>query len=156
MATNSKREQILVAVVNNIEDIPAISVVKRMRPAFADLENVAHTEIPLVAVVGKLPAPVQKRSGRQTGIIDKFLSDLEVELYCYALENVEPDTKVSDLSDDLWSKLYSDPTLITDAYPKGLALWLNIRPEVQVGFWDPYIVFKMICTYQYVHDTGGI
>lgn len=156
MATNSKREQILEKLVDLIEDIPAISTVQRVRPAFTDLENFAGPQFPMVAVVGKLPSPLPHVAGRRTGLHDQFISALEIELYCYALENVEPDSKISDLADDLWAKLHSDPTLITDDYPGGLTLEVRISPEVQVGIWDPYIVFKMTCTYKYVHGTGGI
>lgn len=156
MANNSKREQIIEALKTNVEDIPAITEVTRVRPNFTDLENFAGTQLPLVSLVGKLPKPVPHKAGRRTGLHDKFISDLDVELYCYALENVNPDSKVSDLADDLWVKIHSDPTLITTAYPEGLALQVIILPEIQVGIWDPYVVFKMTCTYQYVHDTGGI
>lgn len=156
MAANSKRELIILELVNNIEDISSINTVERVRPNFADLGNFAETQLPLVAVVGKLPKPVPKRSGRQTGIVDKFISDLEIDLFCYAMENVNPDSKVSDLADDLWAKIHSDPTLITDDYLKGLTLQVDVMPEIQVGIWDPYVVFKMVCIYKYVHTIGGI
>jgi len=156
MAENSKRELIILELISNLEDISSINAVERIRPSFADLGNFADTQLPLVAVVGKLPKPVPKRSGRTTGKMDKFISDLEIDLFCYAMDNVNPDSKVSDLADDLWTKIYSDPTLITDDYPKGLTLEVVVMPEIQVGIWDPYVVFKMVCTYKYIHGTGGI
>jgi len=156
MAINSKREQILEALENNINDIPAIVKVKRVQLAFADLENFAGTQLPLVAVVGKLPSPSPHRAGRSTGLHDKFISTLTIELFCYAMDNVNPDTLVSNLADDLWAKIHSDTTLITEAYPKGLTLEVVVSPEVTVGIWDPYVVFKMNCSYKYVHGTGGI
>lgn len=156
MAEGSKRELIILELISNIEDISSINTVERVRPSFADLGSFAETQLPLVAIVGKLPRPVPKRSGRETGIMDKFISDLEIDLFCYAMDNVNPDSKVSDLADDLWAKIYSDPILITDDYLKGLALEVIVMPEIQVGIWDPYVVFKMVCTYKYVHGTGGI
>jgi len=156
MAINSIREQILVQVKSNIEEVNSITTVERVRPAFADLGNYAETQLPLVAIVGELPSPVPKRSGRQTGLMDKFISSLKVELFCHAFDNLNPDSTISDLADDLWNKIYSDPTLITTAYPKGLVLEVEVSPEPKVGTWDPYVVFKMVCTYKYVHGTGGI
>ena len=156
MADNSKRELIILELISNIEDIGSIVTVERVRPSFADLGNFAETQLPLVAVVGKLPKPVPKRSGRQTGVVDKFISDLEIDLFCYAMDNVNPDSKVSDLADDLWAKIYSDPILITDDYLDGLTLQVEVMPEIQIGIWDPYVIFKIVCTYKYVHGTGGI
>ena len=156
MADNSKRELIILELISNIEDISSIVTVERVRPSFADLGNFAETQLPLVAVVGKLPKPFPKRSGRQTGVVDKFVSDLEIDLFCYAMDNVNPDSKVSDLVDDLWAKIYSDPTLITDDYLDGLTLQVEVMPEIQIGVWDPYVIFKIVCTYKYVHGTGGI
>ena len=156
MAVNSKREQILVKVTSNMEDISSINRVERVRPSFADLGNFAGTQLPLVAVVGKLPKPEPKRSGRISGLVGKFVSDLGVDLFCYAMDNVNPDSTVSDLTDDIWAKVHSDPNLITDDYPDGLTLQVDVVPEVKVGTWDPYVVFKIGCVYKYVHTTGGI
>ena len=66
MAENSKRELIILELISNLEDISSINAVERIRPSFADLGNFADTQLPLVAVVGKLPKPVPKRSGRTT------------------------------------------------------------------------------------------
>ena len=151
MAVNSKRERVLNTVKDNLDQLPSISTVQRVRPQFADLEGIAATQLPMIAVVGKLPKPVEKRSARVQGDVDKFVSELGVELYCYLLANVEPDSAISDIADDIWKKLWESPTL-------GFkwVLELSVTPEVQVGMWDPYAVFKIDCQYKYVHDTGGI
>lgn len=156
MAKDSGRELILVKVVSLIEELSSIREVQRTRIGFADLGNYSGEQLPLVSVVGKLPKPNPKVSGRSPGISDKFISDLGVELTCFAMDNETPDSIVSDLTDDLWAKLYSNPTLITDSYPKGLAIKLDVDPEIKVGTWDPYVVFKMNCIYKYIHGTGGI
>jgi len=156
MAENSRRELMLIEVVDTIEELSSIREVKRTRIGFNDLGMYSGEQLPLVAVVGKLPKPTPKRSGRAPGISDKFVSDLGVELTCYAMDNVNPDSTVSNLADDLWAKIYSNPTLVTDDYSDGLAIQLDVEPEIQVGIWDPYVVFKMNCVYKYIHGTGGI
>lgn len=156
MAENSGRELILVKVVDLIEEVSSIVTVSRTRIGFADLGNYSGPQLPLVAVEGSLPKPIPKRSGRSPGISDKFISDLTVSLFCYAMDNVNPDSMVSNLADDLWAKIYSNPILTTTDYPGGLAIQVDVDPEVKVGIWDPYVVFKMNCVYKYIHGTGGI
>jgi hypothetical protein len=151
MATNSKRETMLNTVKDNLGQLPCIHTVQRVRPQFADLEGIPSTQMPMIAVVGRLPKPVEKRSARVQGDVDKFVSMLGVELYCYALANVDPDSVISDLADEIWRKLWESPTLEFE-----WVLELSVTPEVQVGIWDPYVVFKIDCQYKYVHDTGGI
>lgn len=150
------RELILEAVKDLIDALSSITTVQRKLLNFTELGDVAYPQMPLVAVVGKLPKPVPHKSGRTYSGSDRFISALQAELVCYAMDNKTPDTKVSELANDLWSQLYSNPKLITTDYPKGLAFDLEVIPEVQVGTWDPYVVFKMTCTYKYVHGTGGI
>ena len=156
MAVNSHRELILVEVVDMIEEVSSIKTVQRTRIGFSELGNYSGRQLPLVAVVGKLPKPAPKRSGREPGASDMFISDLGVDLFCYAMDNETPDSTVSNLADDLWAKIYSNPTLVTTQYPRGLALQVDVVPEISVGIWDPYIVFKMNCIYKYIHGTGGI
>ena len=150
MALNSMREQILEGIKTKLGTVSSITTVKRVRPAFQDLDTIASTQMPLIAILGKLPKPVQKRSSRVQGIPDKFTSVLGVEVYCYALANVDPDSVVSDLADDIWASLFTDPLLGT------LLIEFDVSPEVQVGIWDPYIVFRMNCSAKYIHTTGEI
>lgn len=150
MASNSIREQIIVAEKAVLETLTTIKTVSRTRIAFSDLDTIANTQLPMLALVGKLPKPVDKLSSRQQGVPDKFISELGIDVYCYALANVDPDTMVSTLADDIWTQLFLDPTV------GGLALETKITPEVQVGVWDPYIAFKMLCSITYIHGRGGI
>ena len=156
MAANSKREQILEAIKTLMMDLHSIVTVDRTRPSFADLGNYAESQLPLIAIVGGLPSPDPKWSGREYKTADVIISDLAVELICFAMDNVTPDSTVSNLVDDIWAKVYSDPLLITDAYPEGLTLRVDVTPETKVGIWDPYVVFKMVCMYKYTHTMGGI
>jgi hypothetical protein len=151
MTTNSKREQILEAVKDALETVPSLSYVQRRRPSFADLGTIPQTQLPFCAVVGKLPDPVSHNPGRQPGISDMFKSRLEIEMYIYAMDNQTPDSTVSNIADDIWAKLWSDPTF--GGLVKG---GFSVRPEIEVGYFDPYVVFKMICTGVYYHGIGGI
>ena len=156
MAANSKRELILLEVKDLIEQLSTINTVERVRLSFTDLNNYSGPQLPLVAVVGGLPKPIPKKSGRTAGDSDKFISSLNVDLICHAMDNVNPDSTVSSLADDLWAKIYSKPTLVNSDYPKGLVLDVSVNPEIKIGIWDPYVVFKMSCVYKYVRGTGGI
>lgn len=160
MAEDSLREQIIVANLDKLKELITIKTFQRVRPAFNDLGNFSGEQFPVIATHAGLPKPVEKVSSREPGRVDLFRSELLISLFCYAMENVDPDTKISDLADDIWAKLYEDVTLEafgTNPHTnQGLTLGLAISPEVQTGIWDPYIVFRMDCTYTYVHGTGGI
>jgi len=156
MAKNSKRELILLKVVDLMESISSIVTVERIRLGFNDLGNYSGEQLPLIAVVGSLPKPRPKKSGRTPGVSDAFISSINIDIYCYAMDNENPDSLVSNLADDIWAKVWSDPILTTTKYPKGLTIDLDVDPEIKVGIWDPYIVFKIACVYKYVHGIGGI
>lgn len=151
MASNSRREQLLVLLTNKLGELSEIKTVQRVRPVFADLDSIASTQLPMIAVVGRLPSPVQKKQGRKQNDPEIFISKLGIDLYFYGLANEDPDTWVSYYADDIWSKLYEAPT-----FGKKWVLELTVTPEVEVGIFDPYIVFRIICTLTYLHTVGGI
>ena len=150
MAENSIREQILEAVKTKLKTITAVNTVKRMQPTFNDLSAMSGPQLPLIAVAGQMPVPVQKISKRATGMADRFRSKLSVDIFCYAMDNNTPDTLISDLADDIWTALYADQTW------SGLAIGTEVMPESTIGRWEPYIAFKMLCEIEYIHTTGGI
>lgn len=153
MATNSKREQIIAAVASGLGDLPKINSVKRRRPNIKDLEGIAQTQLPLAAVTAGLPVPVEhidRSRGHERA--DLFLSELTIEVVVYDLlyGDDEYDTRVSELADDLWVKLWADQTW------GGLAEGTHVEPDAMVAIWDPYLAFKLICKTTYKHTTGGI
>lgn len=150
MAANSKREQIISVVVSELQAIAALTTVERRLPSKSDLENFAITQFPVVAVVAGLPKPVEHKVTRSPAAKDVFLSDLGIGLFCYFQDNVNPDTTLSSLLDDIWVALYSDPE------KGGLALSTNVNPEVYQDYWDPFYAFKLDVVIKYQHDTGGI
>lgn len=159
MATDSKREQIIQYWVDKFEakgslPIRRFKTVRRLLPSFDEFADFSGQDLPMLAIVAKLPRPVEHKRTREPGGKDVFISALEVEFVVYALENEEPDTMISDLADDLWATLYGDTT--SGAKPNSLTLGLSVMPEPVIGRWDPYIIFKMVCTFSYYHTTGGI
>lgn len=151
MASNSKREQLLLKVKALLEGINAISFVDR-KPlqGISDLQAYPQTQLPLAVVLGGMPVPDEKFSDR-TRKLDKVASTLGVNVIVYALDNVTPDTTISTLADDVWATLYQDITL-------GFkwVLGLRIVPEADIAVWDPYVAFSMRVNITYLHDKGGI
>lgn len=160
MADNSKREQIIQYWVDKFEADDTVAKrrfakVQRLMPKFADMGSIAETMLPLLAIVAKLPKPVEhKKSRAPGGTGDYFISALEVEFIVYFMDNEEPDKMISDLADDIWATLYGDTT--SGSKPDDLTLGLTVMPEPVIGMWDPYVVFKMVCSFSYYHTTGGI
>jgi hypothetical protein len=152
VALNSKREQILTKIVTELEALDTIKMVDRVMPnGLSDLENYAATQLPLAAVMGRLPDPQYKISTRDGHTVDKVTSVLGMELYVYAEDNVAPDSTVSMLADDVWRQLLADET-------HGFK-WVTgtiIHPEVNVAVWAPYCAFNMTVNITYLHDKGGI
>lgn len=149
MATNSKREQIIVAVVDELSTVSSVTTVIRKLPTYEDLQSFALTQLPVVAVVAGLPVPVAHPVGRGFPK-DMFLSDLTISLFCYFQDRVNPDTTLSDILDDLWAKLYEDPK------KGGLAINTTLKPTASQDFWDPFYAFKLDAVIRYSHLTGGI
>jgi hypothetical protein len=150
MAANSKREQIIVQVETDINAIASINHVTRNAPSKTDLDSYALTQFPVICILAGLPDPVPHEVGRRVAGKDLFVSNLTLSLYGYFQDNVSPDTTLSSLVDDLWTKLYADPTR------GGLALGTRLKPELNVDFWNPFYAFKIDAIVQYSHSTGGI
>jgi len=152
VAHNSKREQLLTKIVSELEELDSIKTVDRVMPGgLSDLEQYAATQLPLAAVVGKLPDPTYKISTRTGHTVDMVTSVLGINLYVYAQDNVNPDRTVSLLADDLWVKLLADETH-GFKWVTGTAIY----PDVNVAVWAPYCAFNMLVNITYLHDKGGI
>jgi hypothetical protein len=152
VAHNSRREQLLLKVAEELSELNSIKTVERVQPNIEDgLDNYAETQLPLAAVVGKLPDPTYKITTRTGHTIDKVTSVLGINLFVYALDNVSPDTTVSVLADDIWAKLLADET-----HGFEWVLGTVIYPDVNVAVWAPYCAFNMLVNITYLHDKGGI
>jgi hypothetical protein len=153
MADNSKRERIIVYVVDLLETLASINTVVRVKQTYQELENFSGPQMPVAAVVGRLPVP--STSGMQTHIsrrtsVDIIISDLAIDVFVYGQDNVAPDTLVSNLADDLWALLYQDQKM------GGLVVETRLILDEENEFWHPYVAFKLTVQVKYKHDTGGI
>lgn len=152
MGTNSRREQILVALKALLETLPSIKKVSRRQPTSPeDLRRIAGTQMPYIAMIGGVPQPKEHMSGRHAGGVDAVISDLSVNLFCYFMDNTTADSTLSDIMDDVWAMVYTDQTLgfkfVTST---------TLMPQAQVAVWEPYVAFSMITKITYHHTTGGI
>lgn len=151
MAKNSIREQLLEYHRKTlIGKVKLIKTVIRTMPKYEDLDNFAATQLPVAAVVGRLPVPVEKVSSRDGSAVDIIISNLKIETIVYFQEKENPDSELSWLLDDVWVKLYSDVTY------NSLALGTILEPSEDVVYWEPYVAFKVISNVRYQHTTGGI
>jgi hypothetical protein len=153
MAENSKREQIILAVVAELMTLSSVDSdsIKRRIPSYEELMRFALPQLPVIAVVGGLPKPVDHKTTRIKGITkDIFISDLTISLFTYFQDHVDPDSKLSNLLDDIWAKLYADQT------KGGLVVNTTLSPNVSQDYWDPFYAFKVDVVLQYTHDIGGI
>jgi len=151
MALNSVREQIINNVVSTLAGVESLSYVNRRRMTdLNELKSVPTTQLPYISVTGGLPEPQQKQSGRRHGNVEIVRSMLAVEIVCYQLAPVDPDTVLSDLLDDIWAALYVDQTR------GGIALGTELIPQVEPVFIQPYILFRVVCNVTYMHDTTHI
>lgn len=150
MAANSIREQIILAIKAELEDIDSIKTIARRLPSKQDLDNYAGTQLPIIAIVARLPKPDPHYIGRSPAAKDVFISNLRIELYGYFQDNQEPDSTLSSILDDIWVKLYSDTT------KGGLVIQTDLEPTIHQDFWAPYYAFRLDVNVKYKHTKGGI
>lgn len=152
MAANSKREQILVAFKSLLEGLPSVKKVDRRQPTSPeDLRRIAGTQMPFIAMIGGVPQPVEHVSGRGPGGVDVVVSNLDVALFIYYMDNTTADSTLSNIMDDVWAKVYSDQTL-----GFRFVTGTTISPNTEVAVWEPYVAFSMNTKITYHHTTGGI
>lgn len=150
MAENSIREQLILSDIAIAESISAISVVVRTIQTYSDLQSFAITQFPVAAIVGRLPIPANKFSGRIKSSIDQVISNLRVDLYVYFMNNENSDSMLSNLLDDMWVALHTNPTR------NNLCLTTRLEMTEDIQIYAPYGAFRITCVHEYKHDTGGI
>lgn len=149
----SKREQIILADKAICESIGFINTVKRSLMKYEDLKNFAVTQIPVAAVVGRLPkAERYHRSGRRREIIGQIESKLLVDIFVYFQNTTVDtmDTEVSEYANIMFSALFQDSSR------GGLCMETVIEVVPEYAYWDPFVAFKVKASHLYIHDTGGI
>ena len=149
MASNSIRERIILADIALVKTIDSIKTVERRLPSYSDLQSFALTQLPVAAVVGRIPVPVNHISNRN-GQVDQCNSELKVDIYVFIQENKNADVQVSSILDDFWRVLYTDPTR------NELGTFLELIAEENIETWVPFVAFKITCKHIYNHSIGGI
>jgi len=148
MAQNSKRERLILSTKAILDALPEIKSVKRTLQAHSDLSNFALTQLPICAVVGRLPVPVEK-SNTRNGEVDQIISLLKIDVVTYFQSYDNEDIQISNLGDTIFAALY------TNQNRDGLALTTHIKPHEQTNIWTPFVAFKMVVEHTYLHNTGG-
>lgn len=154
MATNSKREQILLAVSSRLEALSWQKAVRRSRPSFDSLKSIPNTLFPFISLTASLPSgqPAKRDNQNAYAKYTKFISTLRIELvvFDFIYSNDNYDSLISNRADDLWASIYSEPSF------GDLLLSCLIEPEMVIGIWDPYMAFKLTIVGTYHHGIGGI
>jgi hypothetical protein len=145
----SKREQIILSDIALIEQAESIKTVKRTMQSYSDLQSFAGTQLPIAAVVGRLPVPQNKFSTRD-GQVDQIISSLRVDVFIYFQENQNMDSVLSSILEELWIKLYQDPTR------NDLCILTHLEVQENNEVWPPFVAFQLIINHQYKHTTEGI
>lgn len=149
MAANSLRERIILADKAILDGLAFIKTVERRLPSYKDLQEFALTQLPVAAIVGRIPKPTN-HIDRRTGQVDQIVSELRTDIFVYIQENVNADSEISDYLDDMWPALYSDPTR------GGLCMFTALEAKENTETWRPFVAFQLTCVHQYQHSTGGI
>lgn len=153
MATLTKREQIILVDKALVETVSFIKTVKRSMMKYEDLQKFASTQIPVAAVVGRLPEPEEYHySGRKREIIGQIQSKLVVDIFVYFQNTTVDtmDTEVSEYANDLFVALFGNPSR------DSLCLETTVEIVPDYLYWDPYVAFRMKVNHSYIHTTGGI
>lgn len=150
MAENSIRERLIISDMAITQNITAISTVVRTIQTYSDLQSFAITQFPVAAIVGRLPIPTNKFSSRVKSVIDQFISRLRVDLYIYFMNNENSDSQLSNLLDDMWVALHSNPSR------NDLCLTTRLEMTEDIQIYAPYGAFRVTCLHEYKHDIGGI
>jgi len=153
VAANSIREQILVEVKTVLESVTAVGSVKRKVVASVlELKGIPSPLFPVVCMTAGLPVP--KGGGyvtlRESGQSSNLRSILSINLRTYGLDKSAPDTAISTLAEDIWDKLYADPTV------DSLAESVTVKFQRQTLFFEPFYRFDMVYDVEYIHNTDGI
>lgn len=153
MGSNSKRELIILNIVETLESISWVNTVQRIRPYFNErdlLIEIDESNIPLISVVGMLPVP----DPRESKLIDSgyafFTSNLTIDIGVYILASTNYDSQLSSYVDDMWVELHRDLRRDDNA------LMTRVVPEMETELIHPYVIFNMQTIVTYQHGVDGI
>jgi hypothetical protein len=138
-------------VVKLLEGMQDLKTIIRKRVGYDELRNFAITQMPVAAVVSKLPIPTPKWSGRNHSTPDLFDSQFEISVTVFLSDaSEEHDSELSHVADEMWRTLWSNLTL------SGYAQRIEVKPESGVSVWPPYVAFRFLLIVHYQHNVGGL
>jgi len=146
----TQRERIADYIFRRLEKSYTAKTVLRRFASYAELQEFALPQFPVLCMVTGLPVPVEKLSARVQGQIDVTISSLKIECFCYLQDAEEVDSTISDLADELKKKILDDPR------QNNLVLDTKVTFDPDVGYLSPFVAFKLITEVHYKHTTGGI
>ena len=153
MAANSLREQILAQIETTLSTITAIGSVKRkVISSVSELKETPFTLFPIIYMTGGLPVPLGGGyvKLREAGDSASLRATLPISLRTYGFNKDAPDTAISSLSEDIWAKLYDDPTV------NSLAEGVTVKLQRATLFFEPFYRFDIIYEVEYIHDTDNL
>ena len=106
----------------------------------------------MIYMTGGLPVALNGANVklRESGDSASLRSVLSISLRTYGLDKSAPDTAISSLAEDIWAKLYDDPTV------NGLAESVTVKLQQKTAFFEPFYRFDIIYEVEYIHDTDNL
>lgn len=150
MTANSIRERLILSDIELLSGLDSIKTITRVMQSHSDLADFALTQLPVAAVVGRLPQITNKFSRRNRATIDQCSSRLSVDIYVYFLNNENSDIQLSDMLEEIWKIMNTNPTR------GSLCLGTTVDFTEQTEIFRPYGAFKVTINHDYIHDLGGI
>ena len=147
MATNSKREQIILHIEERLKALDWVNgTTRRLLYKNSHMDQIPNTMFPLVAVHAGMPVPVDVKRGR----VCQYISNLKVRLYVYMAnaDSEDTDTLVSDYMDDVFRLMSAD------IKQGGLAINTVPSPEAFTTGSGPYATTVMTFIVRYQHENG--
>ncbi len=146
MASNSITEQIVQDIVTTLEAVESIKTVAREWPTMDELKRTPITQLPKVAVVHDLPAPIDVTP--TTPGQSRSMSDFPLTLFLYFQSATKSKTAIS-LVDDMWA------ALLADRQRGGLAMDTTIKPRA-MGDFSHIVACKIDVTVRFLHANTSI
>jgi len=152
MAETSKREQIVAAVLAELEELRYAGIFKlvtRDSPEIAGPEGMASLQYPAIVLVPGLPQPAADSGHRGPGK-RVMLSRLRIQVLVMDHANTGMDARVSNLADEVWRVLLADQ--LKGGLAVGSSFLFDEFPKIE----RPYVIFGGALTVTYQHTEGGI
>ncbi len=151
MTTESIANNIVKQVVTLLSGLDSLKTVTRRPPAQGEFEQFSAAQLPLAVVMGGMPAR-QEEDPRALN----FISALPISIQVFISNNVDPNSEMYDVADDIWAALMTLPRDDRNAYFNGLAQSITAVPQPVQNYAPPYASFGYDLEVTYTHSNKGI